>query len=208
MLDGVREPPSNRRSASKSVSFIPLSPKSSLVIQERRRNHAANADAGDTPDRDEQVDDGGRRGDGDYLGSRQRGSSDPSADRPMIRRRPRTDSDGDVEILPDRFDSQGRALDPRSASHGPHGGWTTRSGEFERRPRRPGGWDISGAWQVGGTDRDEVERMARGVTNVLEGQGGWMGVLGDVLKSGLLGGPEGWKGPQDDDVGRGRYRRR
>lgn len=212
MPDGVRESP--QRSADnepppnpKSVSFIPLSPMSSRTMEAHRRSHIAHADSGDTVARDSLAGDRDRRGDNNHLRCMQRGSSDPSADR-SVARHPASDSDEEVEILPNRFDSQGRPLDPLSARQGLHGRWTTRSGQFERRPRRPGDWDISGSWQVGGTDPEAVERMVRGVTGALDGRRGWMGVLGDVLNSGLLGGgPEERQGPQDDDGGRGRHRR-
>lgn len=131
------------------------------------------------------------------------------------------DSDSDVEELPDRFDRQGHSLDPESADHRSRSQWTTRSGEFERRPQKQGDWDVRGSWQVGGTDPEAVERMVKGVTGALEGKSGWIGLVGSVLSSGLLsGGQTGRQLDQrDDDEGeerrrgdesenRGRHRRR
>lgn len=188
-----RKPPP----ASKSVSFIDPSPMSSPTIGRPKIDRPSHSGTGDTPRRDRSINNRQRWRDIPDQRSLQRGSSDPSADRPMVRRQPRNrdsrDSEGeeDVEYLPDRFDSHGRPLDARSARQYPHDGqWTMRRGEFERRPRRPGDWDVRGAWQVGGTDPEAVERMVRGVTGALDGRGGWIGVLGSVLNSGLLGGPE------------------
>jgi hypothetical protein len=96
------------------------------------------------------------------------------------RRRHRDDdssSDAAVEVLPDRFDKHGKPLDKRSRSRG----WTSRSGYFERKPKHKDDWDIKGAWQVGGTDSEAVEQIVRGVTGALEGKGGWLGILGNVL---------------------------
>ena len=100
-------------------------------------------------------------------------------------------SDGHVESLPDRFDSQGRPLDgrSRSADH-----WTTRRGTFRRAPQRAGGWDVRGAWEVGGTDSEAVERLVASFTSALDGRRSWTGVLGDVLGSSLMPGIRGVQG--------------
>lgn len=197
----ARRPPA----ASKSVTFIPLSPKSSQTMERHRREHAAGADsppgregdAGDSPDWDQEAD--------ERRHVRRRRSSDPSSDRPVVvsRRRGQDDSDSDdeVEDLPDRFDSYGRPLDGRSASHSR---WTARSGAFERRPQRPGGWDVQGAWQVSGTEQEAVDRLVRNVAGALEGRHGWMSVIGDVLGAGLLAqGGRGVPGLGGDDGGSG-----
>lgn len=203
--DGVNPPrPTTEEHA--HVSFASLPPK---------QGHESERSSPDVPYRGR-----GRRQYTYHGGPAERGSSDPSADRPLAHAWPRdgadpnaeAPSDDDVEILPDRFDSQGRPLDSRSMSHGPSPRFTTRHGEFERRPRRPGDWGVRGAWQVGGTDPEAVERMVRGMTDVIDGRRGWMGLLGDVLASGaggLLGGrgPEGHGEIGDGDGGRGRRRR-
>lgn len=151
-----------------------------------------------------------------------RGTSDPSGGRSLKRRsRPDadSDSDSDVEDLPDRFDRQGRSLNPDSADHRSRSQWSTRSGEFERSPQKQGDWDVRGSWQVGGTDPEAVENMVKGVTSALGGKGGWMGAVGSVLGSGLLGGPAGHQvedgrgeedggSGRDDKENRGRHRRR
>lgn len=133
-------------------------------------------------------------GDEQHNDPTRRRLSDPTPSRPLVRRgrRSEVDSSGhepgdDVEVLPDRFDSYGRPLDGRTTSQD---GWTTRSGTFRREPQRPGGWDVSGAWQVSGTDGQAVDRLAKNVTGALEGQKSWMGVIGQVLGSGLLQGAE------------------
>ncbi|PNY26743.1 Uncharacterized protein TCAP_03317 [Tolypocladium capitatum] len=164
--------------ASKSVSFIPLSPKSSQTMEMHRRKQAA-ATEGEDPQPGGEHDEALVR----PVFHRRR-SSDPSADRPVRRRDAgNSDSDENVESLPDRFDSEGQPLDGRSASH--HR-WATRRGTFERPPRRPGDWDVRGAWQVSGTEGEAVDRLVRNVTGALEGQRSWMSVIGDVIGGGLL----------------------
>lgn len=182
--------------ASKSVSFIPLSPKSSQTMQMHKRAHTTATEGEGSQLAGEH--------DGEALvrpGVHRRWSSDPSAGRPVIRRRDAgsSDSDGDVESLPDRFDSEGQPLGGRSASH--HR-WTTRRGTFERPPQRPGGWDVKGAWQVSGTDGEAVDRLVRNVTGALEGQRSWISVLGDVIGGGLLQPGQGQGGGRAIDDGR------
>ncbi|OAQ90256.1 hypothetical protein VFPFJ_04415 [Purpureocillium lilacinum] len=194
--------------ASKSVSFIPLSPKSSQTMERHKREQAASADASpdraddyDMVDRDEES--------GERPSFRRRRSSDPSSDRPIVRhaRGRDTDAGDDVEDLPDRFDSQGRPLDGRSATHSR---WTTRRGTFERPAQRPGGWNVQGAWQVSGTEQEAVDRLVRNVTGALEGQRSWMSVIGDVIGGGLLPPPGAGhgEGQDHDDEDDGRRRRR
>ncbi|XP_044715624.1 uncharacterized protein HRG_10805 [Hirsutella rhossiliensis] len=182
--DGVTSPYSaysskGPPSATKSVSFIPLSPKSSRTMERHRRHHAAASDKDDDSpehDDDEPLDNGRTR-----PAFRRRRSSDPSSDRPVVPRGRQglsdSDSEDDVELLPDRFDSQGKPLGGRPARDR----WTTRKGTFERQPRQPGDWDVRGAWQVGGTDGEAVDRLVHNVTGALEGRRSWMSVLGDVL---------------------------
>jgi hypothetical protein len=148
---------------------------------------------------------------------RRRRASDSTLERPRQRGGLRSDSDSEEEVeqLPDRFDSHGRPLDGRTSSADR---WTNRSGEFRREPRRQGDWDVRGAWHVGGTDNEAVERIAHGVTNALEGRGSWMGVIGEVLGGGLLGPPPPGgndnaqhgreQGDEDDDEDYDRRRRR
>lgn len=87
-------------------------------------------------------------------------------------------SDDTVEILPDRFDRRGEPLDGRTTRNR---GWKSRRGDFEYRPRNRGDMNVKGAWQVAGTDGESVDRLVRGVTGVLEGKHGWLGLLGEVL---------------------------
>lgn len=88
-----------------------------------------------------------------------------------------------IELLPDRFDSQGRPLDPRARNAA--GGWTERRGDFAYQPRG-GGTPVVGSWGVAGTDPAHVERVVRDVSGVLSGEmprglGGWLGLAGRVL---------------------------
>lgn len=140
---------------------------------------------------------------------RHRRASDPTSSRSPTRRRhghssASSSEDDGVENLPDRFDAQGRLLDGRDHQSG----WTTRRGTFHRERGRPGGWDVQGAWQVSGTDGEAVDRLVRNFTGALDGQKSWMGVLGDVLGSGLLSVTEGYDGRRRIDEGDGRRRRR
>ncbi|XWX01436.1 hypothetical protein V2A60_009464 [Cordyceps javanica] len=198
--------------ASKSVSFIPMSPKSTQTMQMHRRQqeHAANGDLSSQED-DASLDNN------DTSVVRHRRSSDTTHDRPRGRRRSHdSDSEDEVEDLPNRFDRQGQPLDRRFSSDD---GWTSRSGAFRREPQRPGDWDVQGAWHVGGTNDEAVERLAHGVTKALAGRGSWMQVIGEVLGAGALDAnpngqgsqarlESGRDGDRDDDDGRRRRRRR
>lgn len=85
------------------------------------------------------------------------------------------DSDSEVEILPDRFDSQGRPLNRSS------GAMRWRQGAFESRPRNGNGWHTSGAWAVGGTDDDAVQKIASDIEGMISGHGSWKTLLKDVV---------------------------
>lgn len=187
----------------KSVNFGPLSPKSSMTM----KRHRAEAKAKEEKERQEQeahdmlqglvISDKPRSKPRDYWQS----LSDDESYFSRRRRHRGDDSSSDeaVEVLPDRFDKHGKPLDRRSRSRD----WTSRSGEFERKPKHKDDWDIKGAWQVGGTDNEAVEQIVRGVTGALEGKGGWLGILGNVL--GGLHQPEEREAIDD---GHGRRRRR
>lgn len=95
-----------------------------------------------------------------------------------------------IELLPDRFDAQGRPLDRSSATTTPPRSWHTRRGDFEYRSPRGLGL-LQGEWGIAGTDGEAVERIVRDVTGVLEGRGSWMGLIGGLLSGELLGGGDG-----------------
>ncbi|KAH8671322.1 hypothetical protein BX600DRAFT_510005 [Xylariales sp. PMI_506] len=173
----------------KSVSFIPLSPQSSRTL---RKLHESHENKGTQEIEDVERDDPTGATD---LGSqvarrtrpafyRRRSDSDPSSDRPGVQRRrqrrnlsPLSDDD-DIEVLPDRFDAAGHPLDPGDPRR-----WTTRRGEFEYRPRHKNGSHVQGAWGIGGTDPEMVNRMAEGFGQLLQSRQGWVGVLGNVLST-------------------------
>lgn len=176
-----------------------------MEVHRRQQEQAANAE---TSSQEEYDFLGGQDG---RVAHRRR-SSDTTHDRPRGRGSHDTDSEEEIEDLPDRFDSQGGSLDRRSASHG---GWTSRSGTFQREPQRAGDWDVRGAWHVGGTNNDAVERLAHGVTNALDGRGSWMQVIGEVLGGDALGANPNGQGQQprledgrDGEHGEGGRRRR
>lgn len=196
-----------------------MSPQSSQTLlrvrqnRSKSRDNAKSDDSDRDSDRDDRADD--RADDKDSSAprrrfrKRRRSNSDPSSDRPDVARRrdgnatepDRPSSSGDeVELLPDRFDAQGRLVaGPRerqsslpSRSRRGDKGWTERKGDFEYRSPKPGGAQARGAWSVGGTDPDQVERLMRDVTDLIgdgppKGVGGWLGLAGRLLGSGLLG---------------------
>ena len=166
-----------------------------MTMERHKREHAAKEAEGnkhETRDLDE---------DDDIPASQERASvsrppilrrrsSDPSSDRPLISQRPArnydsgvSDSEEDVELLPARFDDYGRPLDGSNLGRNR---WTSRRGDFERRPRHPGDWDVRGAWQVSGTEGEVVERLARTMTDVLDGRQSWLNLIGGVIGGGLL----------------------
>lgn len=197
-------------SATKSVAFIPLSPQSSRTLRKHHETHEQ-TERNAAPDSElEDQAAGSRR----PALNRRRSDSDPSADRPLIhrRRRRRNESphsgEGDVEVLPDRFDSAGRPINP----HDPRR-WHTRQGDFEYNPRDRGGTHAQGAWGIQGTDPEMVNRMAGSVGSLLQGRQGFLGILGTVLTS--LPGSSGTGGPRgaiedegSDDYDDDRQRRR
>jgi hypothetical protein len=119
-----------------------------------------------------------------------RRSSDPSSDRPPSHFNNGgqavavSDPQDDIEVLPDRFDGEGRPLGGGPSASDWTGGWTTRSGEFARRRQRPGDWGMRGSWHVAGTDPEAVERMAQGMIGALESRRGLLRFIGDVFAGG------------------------
>lgn len=117
-------------------------------------------------------------------------------------------SEEEIEVLPDRFDSQGRPLGAGPSRRSD--GWTERRGDFEYRSPRLGGTQMRGTFGVAGTDPEHVERMMRDVSGVLAGEmprgmGGWLGLagrlLGGVIAPGAVGADE------EEDDGEDGYRR-
>ncbi|KAI9162970.1 hypothetical protein HJFPF1_04565 [Paramyrothecium foliicola] len=198
--DSFLSPDKDRQPAARSVTFIPLSPKSSMTMERHRREQAAAAakeaeqsKAHETRTEDDDIDNTSREREQAVVTRPpilRRRSSDPSSDRPMVNRRPArdydsgvSDSEEDVELLPARFDDYGRPLDGRAT--GRHR-WTSRQGDFERRARHPGDLNVRGAWQVGGTEGEAVERLARTMTDVIDGRQSWLSLIGGVIGGGLL----------------------
>lgn len=123
-----------------------------------------------------------------------------------------SDSDSeDVEELPKRFNRQGESLDGQQVKQKR---WTSRSGQFERQPTKPGDWSMKGAWHIGGTNEAAVEKLTKDFTDALDGRKSWMNVVGEVL-NGSLGAPEGSQRigdgqehkPADENSGSRRKRR-
>lgn len=110
-----------------------------------------------------------------------------------------------IEVLPDRFDSQGRPLVRQPWEAAPRRkGWHSRRGDFVYRGRDS---DVRGLWGVAGTDGEAVDRIVRDLVGAVEGEGGggrggWLGLVGGLLgRGGLLEGRDGTaaKGKDDDD---------
>lgn len=184
--DDEKEDDDQPSQGAKSVVFIPLSPKSSKTLQRHRRQQAEaeETEAREKTKEEKKKEKEASEDEGQYeLAPARRHPR--SRSEPGSRRSDESDSDVSVENLPDRFDSRGRRLNGRSSSQQR---WTSRQGEFERRPQHEGDWDVKGAWQVAGTEGEAVERIVRGVTGVLEGKQNWIGLLGEVLAGGLEGG--------------------
>lgn len=180
-------------SSSKRVYFIPLSPKSSRTLA----LHHQEVEAHKVSDSDDEISHMPSDDDldppppsRDLIPVRHRRLSDPSSNRPLLSRRTSdnnfspssSDSQEEdaVEYLPDRFDEQGRSLDRRGL--GPprlH----SRRGEFVGKRA---GWDVAGQWGVAGTDDVAVERIVEKVTQVVEGRGSLLGLLGGIISGSLL----------------------
>jgi hypothetical protein len=134
------------------------------------------------------------------------------SDRSLVPKRHPKDEESDsstgeevIEVLPDRFDSQGRPLSGAGTGSTPR--MHSRTGDFEyRSPRGPRGTQMRGEWAVAGTDPEAVERIVRNVTGVLEGRGSWLGLLGGILGGGLLQGAG--PGKEETKVRNTRRRRR
>lgn len=195
---------------SKSVTFIPMSPRSAAALRrhhEEQKAAAAAAKAAKEKDRDDDEAEDQDIPDltlQDYITALiGGGTTKPTSSKSRSRSHPRSrhdspsSSEEEIELLPPRFDAQGRPLHSSPSRQNPQ--WTHRKGDFSysspssaRQQRN----NVSGEWAVGGTDPEAVERMVRGVTGVLEGVGtgkgggggGLLGVLGGLLLKGVVGG--------------------
>ncbi|KAI1459194.1 hypothetical protein F4805DRAFT_473520 [Annulohypoxylon moriforme] len=161
----------------KEVKFGPLSPKSSQTLRRHRRTLSRPLDEDAV---DEELARLTRP-----RNSRRRSGSEPNYDRPRVQRRRRrgdqspASDDGDIEYLPDRFDSSGRPLDnDESALSG-----IPRQGSFEYLPRDDNDWHVRGAWRtLGNPDPALVSGLAQTFGGLLQPRGGFMGLLGSALK--------------------------
>lgn len=223
--------PSPPPTAHSHVQFGPLSPQSSQTLlrlrQTRSRDNVDQDDGDHEPRRLENnngSDDDHENGTADSAVvprrrfRKRRRNSDPSANRPLVTRHrdgpvesDRSSSEEEIEVLPDRFDNQGRPINSGSASRSGDGGrWTERRGDFVYRSPRPGGTQVRGAWGVAGTDPEQVERVVRDMSGVLAGEmpkgmGGWLGLAGRLLGGVMAhGATEGVDDGEDEDRDRRR----
>jgi len=133
---------------------------------------------------------------------RRRRNSDPSSDRPnqpsKHRKRyrnasrspsPSDDDSGEVEVLPDRFDKDGRPLDRYGnvwQSGGSGSGWRTSS--FRSKGGRVRGGmasyrtDRDGDRDGGARSSEMVERVVRDVGDVVEGRKSWKDLLAGFVE--------------------------
>lgn len=162
---------------SPKVKFIPLSPKSSQTLRRHRRQSGdramINVDNTHEPSSPKQP-----------QTLRKRSDSDTSFNRPQYQRhKPRGDrsphsDDGEVEYLPDRFDSSGQPLEADRTLNG-----IPRRGSFEYLPRDGNDWHIRGAWRtIGDPDPLSFSELAQTFGGLLQPRGGLVGMLGDVLR--------------------------
>lgn len=159
-------------------------------MEKHKKDHDAKSESDGSGSEDGSGD--GRRENQFNRSSRhRRQSSDTTHDRSpnrdgesRRRRHRRSDSDDDVQDLPERFDSHGKPLD--GGRHGKNRS-ITRSGEFHRPAQQPGGLNVLGGWQLGGTDPEQIEKLVRNVTGALEGRRSWVSVIGEVLGGDMLG---------------------
>lgn len=187
-------PPNDDQTVPKSVGFIPLSPKSSQTLRQHHRE-IAQKDHDSDPETSSQL----VPAHSASSHRRSRRLSDSTHNRPYT---PDSDDEDVVELLPDRFDFQGRPLDrpPVSRTY-------SRQGDFVyRSPRPERGWNVKGRWAVAGTDERQVENIVHKVTDVIEGRGSMLGLLGGILSGSLLEG--GGEAESGDERGERRTRRR
>lgn len=187
-----------------------MSPRSSSALRRHHEELKAKAEKEEEEKKAKEAE----PSDIDYFGAllgqliphtqpRRDSDKDPSSNRSLVPKRRTEDDNSDsgtdeevIEVLPDRFDSQGRPLNGTRTNNTPR--VHSRRGDFEyRNPRRPGGTQMQGEWAVAGTDPEAVERIVRNVTGVLEGRGSWLGLLGGILGGGLL---QGASSPGEEEM--------
>jgi hypothetical protein len=200
-------------SPNRRVNFAPLSPTSSRSLAKIHDTAAQSAAAAEIAARlhREVVDES----EGEQPRRRRRRNSDPSSDRPnqpsKHRKRYRNasrspspsdrddDGEGDVEVLPDRFDKDGRPLD-RYGNVWKSGGSGWRTSSFRSRDGRvrggvagyrsdrdmdrDGGGSGSGSGGLGGGigSSEMVERVVRDVGDVVEGRKSWKDLLAGFVQ--------------------------
>ncbi|PMD44644.1 hypothetical protein L207DRAFT_542300 [Hyaloscypha variabilis F] len=205
--------PSPAKLSSKSVNFAPLSPSSSRRLAKIHKNAPHTHSPYDPSDpltlapsnsnyntqpQDEEEEETDLVYSSDRPRRRRRRNSDPSSDRPLQTRKhrrrhhnasrsPSPSSSSEVEILPDRFDKDGRPLD--------------RYGNLFNSGARARGVGGQGA----GDGQEMVERFTREIGDVIEGKKSWVSLLKDIVG----GGPgAGSPGASSEDLSGGKRRRR
>lgn len=220
------------------MQFGPLSPQSSRTLLRLRETRSRSRD---NVDRDTGGDDDEPRRDiliaddhdADSAAApavvsrrrfrKRRRNSDPSSNRPLVTRHrdglvesarssaSPSEGEDEIEVLPDRFDSQGQPLyDGHQRRRS--GEWTERHGDFAYRSSTRGAPQVvRGSWGVAGTDPEHVERVMRDVSGVLmsagempRGLGGWLGLAGRLLEGVVAPPPPG----EEEEEERDRDRRR
>lgn len=177
----AKRPHTAQHSSSKSVAFT-LSPQSSQTLRLHRSAHEQQAEEEARKEEEVPALSEEQLATLRPVLNRRRSSSDPPSSKSVSRRRKREietppESEDEVEVLPDRFDTQGRPV----GGGGTSGAMRWRQGAFESRPRNGKGLHSSGAWAVGGTDGDVVQKIASDIEGVISGQSSWKSLLKDVV---------------------------
>ncbi|CAH0058777.1 unnamed protein product [Clonostachys solani] len=205
--DSPEKPKDNRpdRDSSSERRIVRIRPQDLLAgSQDRARQRRNESNDRSKPDKSDDRDNHNKRG--------EREERDASSERRIVRRPsrksrpPASESDDDIEILPDRFDDGGSPVSehrPRRSHHR-----SSRSADYSHRSRHPDDQDRRGSWQFGGADPQLMDTVVRGVTSVMEGKKNWVSLLGDVLGSGVIGGLGGQALQEEDDHDRRRHRHR
>ncbi|CAI6097624.1 unnamed protein product [Clonostachys chloroleuca] len=205
--DSPEKPKDDRsgRDSSSERRIVRIRPQDLLAGSQDRARQRRN-ESNDRSKRDESDD----RDNHNKRGERE--ERDPSSERRIVRRpsrksrSPASESDDDIEVLPDRFDDDGSPVSehrPRRSHHR-----NSRSADYHHRSRHPDEQDRRGSWQFGGADPQLMDTVVRGVTSVMEGKKDWVSLLGDVLGSGVIGGLGAQALQEEDDHDRRRHRHR
>lgn len=155
--------------SSKSVIFIPLSPKSSRTLERHRRGQSRTRDSASSESGSEDTENH-RPSNRRRPPILRRRSSDDTYDRPQSRSRhnshKRYNSDSEeeeIEDLPARFDTQGRPLAHDDYSTSSKSRSFRRGDDLQRKSRSSSDWDDRDASEDGKPDDDGLDPLVKDV---------------------------------------------